>query len=282
MKIKKYLLTLVIAIFITSCMPPSYIQVYKAIPSGKYLLKDMQIMFEDDNCKVIYNLWDEGGNIGFRFYNKTDQSIYLKLDKSFFILNGISYSYYQNRVFTYFNGTEVSSSKSSISSKSVSGLNFFDLLQTNRYSASNTTGVMNSSGYTVSYNEEKEICIPALTAKIINEFKISSIPIRHCDLQRFPTKTEINIAVFSKVNSPLVFSNRICYTIGKADIDVLFENEFYISEVVNYPENMIIDQKHELYCGKKGDELMEYFTINSPDKFYVKYNFNQGNWIKLE
>ena len=44
--------------------------------------------------------WDILGNIGFQFFNKTDKNIYLNLEESFFILNGISYNYYRNRVFT--------------------------------------------------------------------------------------------------------------------------------------------------------------------------------------
>jgi hypothetical protein len=198
MKTKKLLFTALISILLTSCSTTSYFQVYKSSPSDKLVLKDNNLFFEDENCKVSYNLWNEGGNIGFQFFNKTDKSIYLNLDECFFILNGISYNYYKNRVFTNSTSTGSSASKGAVSSKSVTGINFSDLLQTNRVSATNTIGFMSTSGYSVSYTEDRIVCIPSLTSKIVSEYTINESLYRDCDLFKYPNKKQIKTKTFSK------------------------------------------------------------------------------------
>jgi len=78
MKIQKILLIALILVLFTSCMKSSYFQVYKTATSDKLVLKENLLVYEDENCKVSYNLWNEGGNIGFQFFNKKDKNIYLK------------------------------------------------------------------------------------------------------------------------------------------------------------------------------------------------------------
>ena len=65
MKIQKILLIALILVLFTSCMKSSYFQVYKTATSDKLVLKENLLVYEDENCKVSYNLWNEGGNIGF-------------------------------------------------------------------------------------------------------------------------------------------------------------------------------------------------------------------------
>ena len=59
------------SILITSCSVTNYYQVYKA-DSENGIIKNNNIVFEDQNCKVSYNLWSEGGNVGFEIYNKSE------------------------------------------------------------------------------------------------------------------------------------------------------------------------------------------------------------------
>jgi hypothetical protein len=242
------------------------------------VLKDNKLVYEDENCKVSYNLWDEGGNIGFQFFNKTDKNIYLNLEESFFILNGVSYNYYKNRVFTNSTSSGSSASKGAVASKSATGIKVLDLLQTNRISAANTIGFMSTSGFSVSYTEDKIVCIPSLSSKIISEYTINESLYRDCDLFKYPNKKQIKTKTFSKTDSPLVFSNRIAYTLGKTDNLIRFENEFYVKEISNYPEDELLDFRHEEFCGQKSMTLTEYFKNVSADKFYVKYIKGQDYW----
>jgi hypothetical protein len=275
---KSFILAATIALFLTSCATTSFYQVYKATPSDNLITKDNYLVYEDDNCKVSYNLWDEGGNIGFRFYNKTNKNIYLNLEESFFILNRISYDYYKNRVFTNSSTSGATTARSAAASKSVTGINYLDLLQTNRIQAANSVGLMASSGYSISYNEEKVICIPSKTSKFITEYNINESLFRDCDLFKYPTKKQIKLKSFSKAESPIVFSNRIAYTVGQTENLIKFENEFYVTEISNYPESEILESKYDEYCGQKSMTMSKYFKNVSPDKFYIKYTKDMDTW----
>lgn len=271
MKTSKILLTLLTSVFLTSCVSTNFVQVYKAMPSDKLVMQDDQIVYEDDNCKVTYYLWSEGGNIGFQFFNKTDKNIYVNLEESFFIINGLSYNYYRNRVFTNSKSAAATTSNHITTSISVTGLNFLDLVQTNKISETNAADLMTAAGYSVAYAEEKNVCIPSKTFKIISEYTINESLFRDCDLFKFPTKKQIITKSFTKEQSPLVFSNRIAYSVGKNDNLVKFENEFYVTEISNYPENEFIEWKYEKYCGQESMYQKEFFKNVSADKFYIKY-----------
>lgn len=268
----------VIAILFTSCATTSFYQVYKAVPTDKSIRTDSYLMYEDDNCKISYDFWGEGGNIGFYFYNKTNENIYLNLEESFFVLNGIANNYFKNRVYTHSAGSGTTSSKGKTASKSVSGVNYLDLLQTNRIQASNSVGVMTSTGFSISYNEEKVICIPPKASKIITEYNINESIYRDCELFKYPTKRLIKSKYFTKSESPFVFSNRITYTVGKSDKLIKFENEFYISEITNYPEGEMFESKYDEYCGQKNTTKTKYFKNVTPDKFYIKYTKGIDTW----
>jgi len=285
MKIKTLILTAIIAVMLTSCASNTFFQVYKVTPTDKIILKENNLVYEDNNCKILYNLWNDGGNIGFMFKNKTEKNIYLNMEESYFVLNGIAHNYYRNRVFTNSINKGISASHSATVSESMTGVNYINLIQSNRISAINSVDIMDASGYSVSYNEEKIICIPALTSKIVSEYSINKIPFRHCDLFQYPTNKKIKVVTFTKENSPLVFSNRITYTVGEKNEPIKLENEFYVTEIGNYPKSKIVDEKFDDYCGKKETNinsiLIESFNNFSPDKFYIKYDIGQTKWIKL-
>ena len=277
MNMRNLSLIALISVLLTSCMSTSFYQVYKATPSDKIVLKEKMLVYEDENCKISYNLWEDGGNIGFKILNKNDKNLYLNLEESFFILNGNSYDYYKNRVFTNSKNTGLSTYKTATASKSVTGINYLDLIQTNRIAASNNSGFITSAGYSVSYNEEKIICVPSHTSKEISEYNINEALYRDCDLLKYPTSKQIKTKTFTKSNSPLVFSNRIAYYIGQSDKLQRFENEFYIAEITNYPEKEIIESKYSEFCGEKSMTMTKYFKNDSPDKFYLKYNKGQDS-----
>src|SRR5690554_7809005 len=85
-----------LTLLLSSCTTTFY-QVYKAKPIDNLTTSDSSLVYEDENCMVSYNLWDDGGNVGFKFYNKTDQDIFVNLEESFFIVNGVANDYYKDR-----------------------------------------------------------------------------------------------------------------------------------------------------------------------------------------
>ena len=265
-------------VLLSSCASNSFYQLYKAKPSGEIKTVDNFLYYEDENCRVSYNFWSEGGDVGFNFYNKTDDHIYLNLEESFFILNGVAFDYFQNRVFTNTRNSGSSKSGSVSVGKSVTGFNFWDLLQTNNVQAGSSASTMTSSGYAVSYTEEKVIIIPAKSSKVIAEYSINEILFRDCDLFKYPSKKQINTLGFSKNDSPIVFSNRITYRLEGEINHAKFENEFYIAEITNIPESEFLVSKSEEFCGQKSQQTKKFFKETSPDKFYIKYTKGTDSW----
>lgn len=273
---KNLLFIVIVAFAFTSCKSSFYYQVYKTEASQGMIDKGNKIAYEDENCIVSYNLWEDGGNMGFIFTNKTNKDIFLNLEQSYFILNDISYNYYQDRVFTSAVSSGVSKSNSATSSRSMVGLNYLNLFQANKASISNNVGIVSSSGSSISYNEQKIVCIPSNTSKIINEYNITTSLIRDCNLLRYPSRNKIRTIHFSKNESPLVFSNRITYALEDSSKFIKFENEFYVTEITNYPEKELIEKKYDEFCGEKNVEKVGYFKNTSPYKFFIKYTKETG------
>lgn len=278
MKTRHFLYFLVLSLSLSACqtVTPFY-QIYKTMPDAKTTLKANAMIFEDKNCKVIYDLWDESGDIGFVFYNQTDKNIFINKDESFFVMNGVANNYYKGRVYTSTKNSSVSNSSLSSSSKAITGVNVFDLLQTNKAGEANSTGIQTSAGYSISYNEEKTICVPPGSSKVISEYTIASSIYRDCDLYRYPAKKQIITKSFTRENSPYVFSNRISYKVGEDDATQQVVNDFYVKEIANYPENEIVTRTTEQFCKQRGLKIEKSFKISGPDKFYLKY-YKSGEW----
>ena len=100
-----YKLTLFLGLFllITSCAPINNFQLYKTEAPNLKVVNGL-LVFEDSVCYISYDLWSENGNPTFLFYNKSDYLISIDLTECFFVLNGISYDYFQNRTYTYSSG----------------------------------------------------------------------------------------------------------------------------------------------------------------------------------
>ena len=269
MKTNFFIFISLIVVLSTSCATPAFYQVCKTTPESNITMKDNLLVYEDNNCKVFYNLWGDGGSVGFQFYNKTEINIYLNLEECFFISNGVANNYFKNRVYTYSTNTGSTQSVA----KSMTGINYLQLIQTNNASVN----VMSSNGRSISSKEDNIICIPALTSKIIKEYSVTETPYRDCDLLRNPNKKQIKTLTFEKGNSPIVFSNRIEYKVGQTGAPIKFENRFFVSEITNYPKSEIVESKDDKYCGEvisTTNEKIEYFKNVSPDKFYIKYSWS--------
>jgi hypothetical protein len=208
----------------TSCATTFY-QVYNVKPNQEKNTKTDNLFFEDENCKITYDLWANGGNIGFDIYNKTDENVYVYLNESNFILNGFAYDYYKNRTFTTTEGT---------------------------------------------IKEDSIIRIPAKTTKRISEYSINSTRITDCDLKKYPSRKTIKTKSYSIEQSPIIFSNIITYETKGEKMTV--QNEFYVSEIANYPATEFFEYKYTEYCGKKSKSKTKFNKFYNTDKFYIKYS----------
>jgi len=276
MKTKNVFYLALITIMLTSCVTTSFYQVYSVKPINESVSKSDLLFFEDENCKITYDLWANGGNIGFNFYNKSNSKIHIKLNESNFIFNGYAYDYFKNRTFTTSESKSSSTSKSSTSSVAVTGVNIYDNLQTNQVKSSILAKLGSSIGYAVSTREDSIVSIPPKTLKRISEYSINDVLIRNCDLFQFPRKKEINSVSYTQKNSPIVFSNRITYEIDQNLKEV--RNEFYVSGITNYPESEFFDTDYEEFCGQKSGYQKNFYKLSDKDKFYVKYSKGASYW----
>lgn len=279
MKITKFFFYVALPLLVlSSCTPMTYYQVYKAVPVGEMKNESSTLVYEDENCKISYNLWSEGGNAGFYFYNKTDRNIYLNLDESFFVLNGVAYDYYRNRSFSNSTMLGISSTSSASYSKAVTGVNYLNYLQTNRLQLSVNSGSVSSSGHTVTYDEKKVICIPSKTLKRVEEYKITEAIYRCCDLFRYPSKKKVTTKKFDSLLSPYTFCNIIAYKLADSDSLVKIRNVFYVSEITNYPKSMFTESRYDKFCEQESYTKSSYFKFDSPDKFYIKYDKDNNSY----
>jgi hypothetical protein len=251
---KRNILSILI-IFFTSCaVTTDYFQVYKTI-SENGIVNQNQIVFEDNNCAVYYNLWSEGGDVSFKVYNKTENDLTVYLTKTFFVLNGVAYEYFQNRSF----------SKSSNSGTTVTSYNYPYFWNQNVSKVAGT----NSTTFTTSYVEKPELTVPPKTLVNISEYHVTNKPYTNCDFVKYPSVKNIRALKYTKENSPFVFYNLITYA-TKSDT-LRLENKFYVSEITNYPSSKMYTDIDTSICGRKLDFPVRTFKTLSPDKFYIKY-----------
>src|SRR5690625_34358 len=268
-----------VSLLMSSCST-SFYQVYKTQPDENLESTKKGLVYEDENCKIAYNLWAAEGDIGFLIYNKTDENIYLDLTESFFVVNDMAQDYYKNRVYANSKSVARSVSTETSASKSVTGFNMFGLLQNNQIQASTNVGTSGASGTTVSIKEAIVVTIPPKTAKVIDEYTINSTLYRDCDLYRYPRKNQIQTVTFNKEDSPIVFSNRIAYSKGADEALTRIENEFYVNAITNYTKKEMIESKRDEFCGEKDRHSSDYFKDVAPNKFYVPYKKSSTKTLK--
>ncbi|WP_321319245.1 hypothetical protein [Labilibaculum sp.] len=273
MKIKNLFLITILALSCASCASSVFYQVYNVESINKSDADDKGLLFEDENCSIRYNLWGEYGDMGYEFYNKTDQNIYLDLSESFFIVNGVAHDYFQNRIFSNSASQGVSVKNTATTVTSVASI-----FQTTPVivASSGTSGA--TSGYSVSRREEKIICIPAKTSKFLGEFKINHTLLRDCDLLKYPKRKEVMPKSFDISDSPLVFSNRFLYMVGDSNEKVKLENKFYVEEITNYPEDEMFEMRYEEYCDERSFSKVLFHKFVSPKTFYIKYTKGVDTW----
>ncbi len=276
MKIRNLFYTISTVLIMSSCVTTSFYQVYNVKPIEESITNTDELFFEDENCKISYNLWANGGNIGFNFYNKTDSKIYVKLNESNFILNGFAYDYFKNRTFTTSENKSASTSNTSTGSVAVTGINVYNNIQTNQVKSSSSANLGSSVGYAVSFKEDSIICIPPKTTKRISEYSINYALIRDCDLFKYPKSNEIKTKSYTAEKSPIVFSNRITYEINGNS--KLVENEFFVSAITNFPESEFFELKHDEYCGQKNPYQTKHYKFYNNNNFYIKYDKGTDYW----
>jgi hypothetical protein len=279
MKNLLFYLLIGLSVLISSCTVTSEFYQVCEIDTEQECVKDSSsFVFEDENCKVIYYFWSEGGNPGFVFYNKTETKIFLNIEDAFFITNGFAQDYFKNRTYTNSASFNTITSVALSNSKYISGVNNTGNLQTNSGSTSTSVGLANNNGYSISYQEPNIICIPPKTAKVIEEFSILNAPYRDCELFRFPKDDELASKEFNSQNSPNKFSNIFTYSLNNDGNIITIENSFYVSRVQNIPSSKMFTSAYQYHCGDRSQYYKKTMNDIAANKFYISYVKPSAYW----
>lgn len=249
-------LCFVAGLLCTSC----YSQFYQLM-SAKSTTPDVEVLqnelrFANNDCVITYDLWSNKGNPGFRIHNKSDEMLYVDLSESFFVINGTAYDYYLNRTYTpptmYYPGM-VGNLPSYIHSNTAS-----------------TNASTYASG-TTQMKEKEVISIPPHSAKYVSEYTIISFIHHECGMVTNP-REESREFVYTRENSPVVFSNIISYCKANG-VKEIVRNEFYVNKIKNIAEKQFKKlQLLETRCeGHKKWENVDVYNFMAPDNFYLSY-----------
>ena len=230
--IMKTALVAVLGLSMVSCKSTFY-QVYDVDYDSNMKMQDNSLVYENEDCKVLYNLWSEGGFVKFAIINKTDKDIFVNLTQTFFTLNGLANEYYQGRTYSTATYNQVTTTSASVNSIAkgvgygsanayLSGSGFWGndtySWNGNAKSTSSLTKFIKSTTQSVTVKEKEIECIPAKSFKVFGTYSVSPSWQRTCDKEKdFPSKTYL-LGSYSKDNTPYTFNNRIAYGFAKNDI----------------------------------------------------------------
>ena len=260
-----------VLILLSSCSESTFYQVYE-VQSNDVEQKDDALVYENNDCEIVYNLWADSGDLSFLFRNKTDKYLYLVMPKSFFILNGIANDYYSETTRGVSKTTSASVSASGQASVLGYALNNFQWHPT-MLSRWKNASVGVATTETVATKEFPLVCIPPKSAKVIKGFNISNYVFKDCEKQKenYPSKTS-SIIKYTETQTPLSFQNSIAYSFDEQVTDVNYiNNHFWVSSLQNFSHSAAFISKMVRKCGSYTEEKAEYSTVKAPNKFYNRY-----------
>lgn len=244
----------------TSCTPSYFINYQIYTVKNDFCQTGNTLQYENEDCILYYNLWSEGGNPGFVFKNKSNNNIFILMDKSFYIHNGIAYDYYKDMVVT--NGY-MSSYNESININGEILYPYYSLV--NPIDATTNFGYNTNHSSSITIKEQSIICIPPHSSKYIPvHYKISNG-------EKINYEGDIDID-----ESPYIFRNRISYMVNNNDSLKYIDNKFWVSNIIRSNSYNITPIKSVRDTHNTNIHLEE-----SPNKFYIKYYTEKGNSVKI-
>lgn len=241
-------------LIMTSCT--SYLVQYQVYTVKSDLKQgNGSLKYENEDCILHYNLWAEGGNPGFVMENKTDSDIFVLMDRSFYIHNGIAYNYYNNREITK---GYASTYHESINIDGKVIYPYYSIFSP--IDATKKVGYSTNHVSSITVKEEPVICIPPHSAKYIPVYYRISDETLYQDGE---TKIE---------NSPYIFRNRISYSLNDDDYIKHIENKFWVSDIEDIkpnPQKTVNSVKENK--DKNNRASVNKILSESPNKFYIEY-----------
>lgn len=268
----KRLLPLVLLLASTAC--GTYHQVATLSSPDIKLSSDGLFSYTEKDVTISYDFWASYGQVSFVVSNDSDNDIYIDLSRSFFLVNGMTYDYFQNRSFSsghlstvtnidYRGRSSTYAQASRYSNNLATGTSY-----TNATSSTITSTRSSSSGLVVT--EKEGVWVPAHASRGFSEFSLLDAPYRQCGFARNPKQKEKIALEFDDVTSPYQYENRLMIVVGGKDRPIT--NTFFISEITNLPESSAMEVRPALNCaGKDTGYTRSYYKNRAPNKFYIIY-----------
>lgn len=263
-RIVRLLLLAMVGVMTTSCNS-TYYQVYE-MGSNSLVQKENSMVFENEDVKVLYNLWSNDGRVAFVIENNTPNDIFVDMSQSFLIVNGMANDYYRDREFTTTSLTAV-------------GVDFGRTLWTRQYDVPTRTiathsSTTHTSTSSVTEREKPVICIPAKSYKSFGSYTLAPTLQIKCSKNVDMPNSHSIVATYVETTSPLKANNRIAYSYDKDCHNLKFiDNDFYVVSVKNYSNNAAVEKvKTKENCYDKQTTTSYQFKIGGPNKFYKTYD----------
>ena len=246
--------------------------------------------FVEEDVSVTYDFWAENGQVSFVISNNSDSDVYVDLAKSFLVVNGMTFDYYQKRSYS-------SSSQNTIaSSYTYGGSNTFaratgmanahassygDFTDASSFGvewgtkSTSTTSQRITTISTVNtgiqYEEKEGVWIPANSSRKFSEFSLLETPYRKCGFVRNPWNNEDSTISFNERNTPYAFDNVLTIKIG--DKEHRLVHSFYVENFSNYRRKQTYTKQPEENCdGTPTGYTLHIYKYYAANRFYINYS----------
>lgn len=242
-----FLIILNLAFLLLSCGPIPYYQIqeFKKTQAVNTLPDNI---FKNNDLVIEYDFWSRNGFTDFKISNTSDSLIYLDLELSHFVMNGLASPYYTNQVQKESNAYVSSRINSRIYGYSSNGV---------KYETSNTL------------IPSKILIIPPQTHKMVKGFNIALL-YKACNLKHFTDSSSIR---FNDTISPVVIQNLFYYTKGSTTKTLSsFENELSLNRVINVNQSKFYSFDYKYDCNQKASVYkFPYSKFKLNNRFYLEY-----------
>lgn len=268
----------------------AYQQIVSIASPEMKLTDDGRYTYDKDAFVIDYNFWADGGKVSFVLTNNSDHDVYVDLSRSFLVVNGMTFDYYQNRKWSSNATNTVTTSSSYGTSTTVSSAlalaagsaysygdyslasGFGTASGKSRTNAwSGKSSVTNTVNRGVEVTEKEGVWVPAHASRRFNEFSLMDLPYRQCGFVRNPSKKEDVTLEFTEKNSPYTFENMIMLVVEGKDCRI--SNAFYIDSLTNIPYKESYEEYDEKDCSENPTgEKIRFYKFYSPNRFYINYS----------
>jgi hypothetical protein len=259
----KNIFIILILLFLGCGAPGTVARYYQVHQLQSPDVDNRTMIYENSTIMISYDFWAEGGFSKCLISNMTDSIIFLHLDLSHFVFNGMAYPYYTHKAYNV--GVSVSGTTNTYYRPYYSWQYYTWPYNT---VSGVSTGNSTTTNKSESITESPMMVIPPHTSKYIPGFNIGQL-YNDCDLKTH--KDSVGIS-FDLNNTPYRFSNMLFYTVEKPDgTRRMINNRFWVSSVSNMTFNTFFDYYNPTVCGKK-QMYSEYYAIQkATNKYYLRY-----------